>query len=84
MDLRETRWGGMEWIHLAQDRDNWGGSCEHGNEPSDFHKMSGNSSVAEQLATSQEGLSSMELAEQRKLLLDIKLEQLNSLDACPY
>jgi hypothetical protein len=21
MDLREKRWGGMDWIHLAQDRD---------------------------------------------------------------
>jgi hypothetical protein len=23
MDLRETGWGGVEWIHLAQDRDWW-------------------------------------------------------------
>jgi hypothetical protein len=23
MDLRETGWVGMEWIHLAQDRDRW-------------------------------------------------------------
>jgi hypothetical protein len=22
----------MNWIDLAQDRDQWGGSCEHGNE----------------------------------------------------
>jgi hypothetical protein len=29
-DLRETGWGGMDWINLAQDK----GSCEHGNEPS--------------------------------------------------
>jgi hypothetical protein len=21
--LRETGWGGVEWIHLAQDRDRW-------------------------------------------------------------
>jgi hypothetical protein len=21
MDLKEKRWGGMDWIHLAQDRD---------------------------------------------------------------
>jgi hypothetical protein len=27
MDLREIGWGGMDWIHLAQDRD-------HGDEPS--------------------------------------------------
>jgi hypothetical protein len=24
----------MGWIDLAQDKDQWGGSCEHGNEPS--------------------------------------------------
>jgi hypothetical protein len=23
MDLRETGWGGMDWIELAQDRDQW-------------------------------------------------------------
>jgi hypothetical protein len=23
MDLRETGWGGVEWTHLAQDRDRW-------------------------------------------------------------
>jgi hypothetical protein len=23
MDLREIEWGGMDWIHLAQDRDQW-------------------------------------------------------------
>jgi hypothetical protein len=23
MDLREMRWGGMDWIDLAQDRDQW-------------------------------------------------------------
>jgi hypothetical protein len=23
MDLRETGWGYVEWIHLAQDRDRW-------------------------------------------------------------
>jgi hypothetical protein len=22
-DLREVRWGGMEWINLSQDRDQW-------------------------------------------------------------
>jgi hypothetical protein len=34
MDLRETEWGGMGWIDLTQDRDQWRGHCEHGNEPS--------------------------------------------------
>jgi hypothetical protein len=23
MDLREIGWGGMEWIYLTQDRDQW-------------------------------------------------------------
>jgi hypothetical protein len=23
MDLRGTEWGGMDWSHLAQDRDQW-------------------------------------------------------------
>jgi hypothetical protein len=23
MDLRELGWGGMDWIHLAQDKDHW-------------------------------------------------------------
>lgn len=23
LDLTETRWNGVEWIHLAQDRDKW-------------------------------------------------------------
>jgi hypothetical protein len=23
MDLREMRWGGVDWIDLAQDRDHW-------------------------------------------------------------
>jgi hypothetical protein len=23
MDLREAGWGGMDWIHPAQDRDQW-------------------------------------------------------------
>jgi hypothetical protein len=23
MDLRETEWGGMDWIHMAPDRDQW-------------------------------------------------------------
>jgi hypothetical protein len=25
MDLRETEWKGMNWMHLAQDRDQWQG-----------------------------------------------------------
>jgi hypothetical protein len=34
MDLREIGWDGMDWIDLAQGRDQWEGSCEDGNEPS--------------------------------------------------
>jgi hypothetical protein len=34
MDLREMGYEGVDWIHLAQDRDQWWGSCEHDNEPS--------------------------------------------------
>jgi hypothetical protein len=25
MALKEIEWGGMDWIHLAQDRDQWSG-----------------------------------------------------------
>jgi hypothetical protein len=32
MGLREIEWGGMGWIDLAQDGDQWR-TCEHGNEP---------------------------------------------------
>jgi hypothetical protein len=34
MDLREIGWDDMDWIDLDQNRDQWKGSCEHGNEPS--------------------------------------------------
>jgi hypothetical protein len=33
IDLREIEWGGMDWISLAEDRDQRR-ACEHGNEPS--------------------------------------------------
>jgi hypothetical protein len=32
MTLREIGWDAMDWLDLAQDRDQC--SCEHGNEPS--------------------------------------------------
>jgi hypothetical protein len=38
IDLRETGWNGMDWIDLAQDRDQWRTLCEHGDEPSGFLK----------------------------------------------
>jgi len=34
MDLRETVWEFMDWIYLAQERDQRRGCCEHINEPS--------------------------------------------------
>jgi hypothetical protein len=34
MDLRDIGWDGMYWTDLAQNRDQWRESCEHGNEPS--------------------------------------------------
>jgi hypothetical protein len=34
MDLREIGWDGVDWIDMAQDRDQWGGLCEHDIEPS--------------------------------------------------
>jgi hypothetical protein len=34
MNLREIGWDDMDWIYLAQDRDQLAGSYEHGNEPS--------------------------------------------------
>jgi hypothetical protein len=34
MDLKEIGWEGVDWLHLAQDRDQWLAVGEHGNEPS--------------------------------------------------
>jgi hypothetical protein len=34
MNLKEIRWNGMGWIHVAQGRGPVEGSCEHGTEPS--------------------------------------------------
>jgi hypothetical protein len=34
IDISEIGWDDMDWIDLAQDRDQWEGFCEHGNEPS--------------------------------------------------
>jgi hypothetical protein len=36
--LREIKWGDMDWIDLAQDRDQWRWSCEHSNETLGFIK----------------------------------------------
>jgi hypothetical protein len=59
MNLREIEWGGLDWIWLRIGTSGGlEGSCEHGNEPLG---SVANSCVAEGLAASQEGLSSMEL-----------------------
>jgi hypothetical protein len=49
IDLREIGWNGMNWIDLAQDRDQWRALVN----------TIMNLRVAAQLAPSQEGLSSM-------------------------
>jgi hypothetical protein len=42
LDLREIGWGGMDWIHLAQDRDQWSALVNMVH-ISGFHKMLGSS-----------------------------------------
>jgi hypothetical protein len=54
MDRRKVGWEGVDWMHLAQDRD-------HGNEPWGSTKGQGISWLAEYLLASQEGLCAMEL-----------------------
>jgi hypothetical protein len=60
MDLREIGSGGVDWIDLAQHRDQW---RELVNAVMNlrFNKMLENSRVAAQLAACQEKLSSMKL-----------------------
>jgi hypothetical protein len=36
--LWKIGWGSVDWIHVAQVRNQWQGSCEHGNELSDSIK----------------------------------------------
>jgi hypothetical protein len=38
MNLKENGWKDVDWMNLAQDRDQWGGPCEHDNESSGFIK----------------------------------------------
>jgi len=54
MDLREIGWKGVDWIHLAQNRD----SCEHGNESLSSIKDEFLDYLSD--SASQEGLCSME------------------------
>jgi hypothetical protein len=41
LDLREIGIDKLNWIRLAQDRVQWGGFCENGNEPSGSIKKAG-------------------------------------------
>jgi hypothetical protein len=34
MGLMEIGWEGLQWMHLAHDRDQWRDFCNDGNEPS--------------------------------------------------
>jgi hypothetical protein len=61
MDLREIGFGDVDWIHLAQDKVQVAGSCEHGNEPSGSIKCGEFLEQLSVLLVSQEGLCSMEL-----------------------
>jgi hypothetical protein len=54
IDLRERGWGGMDWTHLAQDRD----ECR----AFGLHETLRNSRVAERLAASKEKHIAMEFS----------------------
>jgi hypothetical protein len=41
MNIREIGWDGINLIELVRDRDQWRGSCEHGDEPSGSLKLLG-------------------------------------------
>jgi hypothetical protein len=60
MDLGEIGWGGVDWINLVQDRD-WWNALVNKVMNLRWHKMLGNSWLAERLAASQDGLSSTEM-----------------------
>jgi hypothetical protein len=60
MDLRQTGGGGIDWIDLSHNWDQWRALL---NMVMNLraHKLLGSSSVAAELAASEEGLSSMKL-----------------------
>jgi hypothetical protein len=51
----------VEWIHLAQDRDQVADFCEHSNELFGFHKRQEIILLAELLLATHEGLCSVKL-----------------------
>jgi hypothetical protein len=60
MDLREIGWSGMDWIDLAQDRNQWRALVNTGMNLRVLQNV-GKFLRAVQLAASQKGISSMEL-----------------------
>jgi hypothetical protein len=60
MDPREIGWSTMDWIDLAQDKDQWRTLVKTVMNLR-VHKIFRNFLVAEQLLASQEGFNSMEL-----------------------
>jgi hypothetical protein len=73
MDLSQIGWGGMNWIHLVQDRDQWR-TLVNTVMKLRVPYMLGNSWVAERLAASQ-GLSSMKLVSGRYTADDGKINE---------
>jgi hypothetical protein len=59
MDLKETDSGGKDWIHQAQDRDQWK-VIANAIMNFRFQETFENPCVGERLAASQRGLSSMD------------------------
>jgi hypothetical protein len=60
MDLEEIGWGGVDWIGLAQDKENWRALMNTVMNLR-IRKMLGNYRVASQLVASRVVLSSIEL-----------------------
>jgi hypothetical protein len=56
MKWDEGAWTGLIWLRIGKG----GGTCECGNEPSEFHKMQGIPRLGENWLASQEELCSME------------------------
>jgi hypothetical protein len=67
----------MEWIHVAQDRDQWRTLVTAAKGTFVFHNMLGNSSVSERLAGSQEGLGYVELTSYSRTYLINLINPLN-------